>query len=126
MRVSAILTITCVAALAVGASSATAKAPPKGKYDCTIGGSTLFGTLTIKKGGHYTHRGTKGHYVAKGGKVNFPDGITGYRIKFKGGSLKGMNGRWYHAKDGTPAGNYEIALRNPIDGFESIYCDRRK
>src|SRR5689334_5630491 len=126
MRNLAIFSIACVSALAISVGSASAKAPPKGKYDCTIGGSTLFGTLTIKGHNKYTHRGTKGKYVAKGGAVKFDDGITGYRIKFKGGSLKGMNGRWYHATDGTPAGNYEIALRNPIDGFESIYCDRRK
>jgi hypothetical protein len=126
MQKLALLTAACVAALGLGTASASAKAPPKGKYDCTIGGSTLFGTLTIKAHGHYKHRGTKGRYVAKGGSVKFPDGITGYRISFKGGSLKGMKGRWYKSNDGTASGNYEIALRNPTDDFESIYCDRRK
>jgi hypothetical protein len=126
MRTLTASTIACIAALGIAAAPAAAKAPPKGKYDCTIGGSTLFGTLTIKGGGRYSHRGSNGRYVAKGGSVKFPDGITGYRISFKGGTLKGMKGRWYKSNDGTPAGNYEIALRNPGSNFESIYCDRRK
>ena len=106
---------------------ASAKAPPTGKYDCVIGSnSILFGTLAIKDSSHYTHRGSKGTFTATGGAVTFPDKIVGYRIGFKGGTLGGMKGRWYKAKDGTPSGNYEIALRNPRDDFESIYCDRRK
>jgi hypothetical protein len=118
--------LACAAALGVTTATATAKAPPHGKYDCTIGGSTLFGTLTIKGGHKYTHRGTHGRYVAKGGAVKFSDGITGYRMSFKRGDLKGMRGRWYKSNDGTASGSYEIALRNPRDDFESIYCDRRK
>jgi hypothetical protein len=114
------------AAVAVPVPFAEAKAPPRGKYDCTIGGSTLFGTLTIANGGVYRHRGTKGTYTAKGGKVTFPDEVKGYRISFKGGSLAGVKGRWYKALDGTPEGTYEIALKNPRDDFESIYCSKRK
>ena len=110
----------------LSAPLAHAKAPPKGKYDCTIGAGTLFGTLTIKAGGAYSHRGSKGTFRAKGGKVEFPDGLRGWRISFKGGGLAGMKGRWYKGNDGTPAGNYEIALRNPGSDFESIYCDKRK
>ena len=126
-RASAVVAaLAAVAVLAVTAVPAAAKAPPRGKYDCTIGGSTLFGTLTIKSSGRYAHRGSKGRYIAKGGAVTFPDGIVGYRIRFKSGTLGGMRGRWYKAKDGTPEGTYEIALRNPRDDFESIYCGRRK
>ncbi len=119
-------TLACILALCVaGAAPAAAKAPPKGKYDCTIG-STLFGTLTIKGGGVYKHRGTKGRYIAKGGQKTFPDGVVGFDIRFRKGDLGGMKGRWYKGNDGTPEGTYEIALRNPRDDFESIYCSRRK
>ena len=126
-RAATVVTLPVVlAALALTAVPASAKAPPRGKYDCTIGGSTLFGTLTIKRSGRYTHRGSTGRYTARGGAVTFPDGIVGYRIRFRRGTLAGVKGRWYKAKDGTPEGTYEIALRNPRDDFESIYCSRRK
>lgn len=126
MRVFSALSLTFV--LAVGlASPAVAKAPPRGKYDCVIGsGNTLFGTLAIKDASHYTHRGSKGTFAARGGSVTYPDKIVGYKISFKGGTLNRMKGRWFKAKDGTPSGTYEIALRNPGSNFESIYCDRRK
>ncbi len=115
----------CAVALLVPAT-APAKAPPKGKYDCTIGGSQLFGTLTIKKGGKYSHRGTKGRFKHGRKRSTFADGIKGYKLSFKGGGLNKIKGRWYKAKDGTPAGTYEIALKNPGSGFESIYCGKRK
>ena len=111
--------------IAVAAPAALAKAPPKGKYDCTIGGATLFGTITIKKGGKFTHNGEKGTFK-HGKRTTFPDSVKGYKLSFKGGSLNKMKGRWYKAKDGTPKGTYEIALKNPGSGFESIYCSRRK
>lgn len=114
----------CVVALLMPAG-AQAKAPPKGKYDCTIGGSTLFGTLTIKKGGKYTHRGSKGTFK-HGKRTTFADGIKGYKLSFKGGTLNKIKGRWYKATDGTPKGTYEIALKNRGSGFESIYCSKRK
>jgi hypothetical protein len=104
---------------------ASAKAPPRGKYDCTIGGSTLFGVLTIKREKRYTHRGTKGTFTHGSRKTKFSDGIVGWKLRFKGGDLGGMRGRWYKATDGTPDGTYEIALRNPRDDFESIYCGKR-
>ena len=104
------LAAACAAALLLPAGSAQAAAPPKGKYDCVIGASsTLFGTLTIKSGKKYTHRGTKGTFRANGRK-----------LRFRRGTLGGMRGRWYVATGGTP----EIALRNPRDDFESIYCTK--
>jgi hypothetical protein len=106
-------------------AAADAKAPPKGKYECTISGM-LFGKLAIKGGSKYTRHGKKGKYSARGGMRTFPDGVQGWSIKFKSGSLKGFKGRWYKAKDGTPEGTYEIALENPLNDFESIYCVRRK
>ena len=105
--------------------AAEAKAPPKGKYDCVIG-TILFGTLTIKDKSHYAHRGTKGTYTHGSTKKTFHDGIVGWTLRFKGGDLGGMRGRWYKGNDGTPEGTYEIALRNPRDDFESIYCGKRK
>lgn len=124
MRISA--TIATAVLLLIAAPAAMAKAPPKGKYDCTIGGSTLFGTLNIKSKSDYTHRGSKGTYTHGASKKRFSDGISGWTLRFRKGTLGGMRGRWYKATDGTPEGTYEIALRNPRDDFESIYCDKRK
>jgi len=118
-----ILTGACIGALlAVAVAPAEAKAPPAGKYECVIG-STLFGNLQIKSGGSYRHRGTSGTFKAGSKRVSFKDGRKGYRISFKKGSLNGFKGRWYRSPtDGT----YEIALLNPVDNFESIYCDKWK
>jgi hypothetical protein len=124
LRLGIAIAALCMVAV-LPATEAAAKPPPRGKYECTIGGM-LFGSLTIKSGAAYTRNGKKGKYSAPGGKRTFPDGVKGWKIKFKTGSLKGFDGRWYKASDGTPQGNYEIALKNPLDDFESIYCDRRK
>jgi hypothetical protein len=102
--------IACSLAL-LPAGSAQAASPPKGKYDCVIGqNSILFGTLTIKGGKRYSHRGEKGKFKAKGKK-----------LRFTSGPLAKIRGRWYK----TSTGGAEIALRNPRDGFESIYCTKR-
>jgi hypothetical protein len=124
-RTRLVLAAACAVAV-LPVPTALAKAPPAGKYDCTIGGSTLFGVLTIKKNGDYRHRGSQGTYRAKGRRVTFQDGVRGWRISFKGGTLAGVKGRWYKGLDGTPEGSYEIALKNPRDDFESIYCGKRK
>ena len=109
---------------AATAQAATAASPPLGSYECTIGsGNFLFGTLVIKAGGRYTKDDTKGTFTAGTGSVRFKDGITGTTIRFKGGSLNGISGRWYRAKGAGVT--HEIALKNPEDGFESIYCDRQ-
>lgn len=121
MRKLTVLFAITLLALAL-ASPAAAKAPPKGKYDCVIGAyGNLFGTLTIKNGKRYTHRESKGTFKANGGAKKYDDGITAYPISFKKGDLGGMKGRWHKTSDGV----YEIALRNPKDNFESIYCDKR-
>lgn len=116
----------CILALAP-ASLAEAKPPPTGKYDCVIGSnSILFGTLAIKKGGEYAHRGTKGTFTHGKRQRQDSTGLRFYTLKFAKGSLGGMRGRWYRSSDGTPSGGHEIALRNPRDDFESIYCTKRK
>jgi hypothetical protein len=111
-----------LAGFVLASPPATAQSPPRAKYDCVISG-ILFGTLTIKGGGSYTHRGTKGKFSARSKRVTFPDKIKGWRLKFRGGTLAGVRGRWYRTS--TP-GVSEIALRNPIDDFESIYCTQRR
>jgi hypothetical protein len=100
-------------------ATAEAKAPPKGKYECTISG-ILFGNLIIKSASTYKRNGKTGKYTARGGKRTFADGVKGWPIKFKTGSFRGFKGRWHKGNDGT----YEIALENPLDDFESIYCDK--
>lgn len=100
------------------AQPAVAKSPPEGKYGCSIGG-IYFGELKITSSDIYRRYGKKGKYKAGGAKIHFDDGVTGYTIRFKTGPLKDFKGRWYRAGSGTA----EIALKNPEDGFESIYCD---
>lgn len=97
--------------VALAAPAAQAAGPPLGRYDCVIGSnSILFGTLVIKSGKRYAHRGTKGTFTTP----------TAKRLRFQKGDLGGMRGRWYKGSDGT----HEIALRNPADDFESIYCTK--
>ena len=92
------------------AAPAGAAPPPRGSYDCTIGANNiLFGTLTIKAGKRYAHRGSRGTFTA-----------TGNRLRFRRGTLAGMRGKWTRSTTGV-----EIALRNPRDDFESIYCSKR-
>jgi hypothetical protein len=118
-----LLILTCLLlALALLAlpAAAGAKSPPRGKYECVIG-STFFGTITIKSGSTYRRNGKTGRYKAGSKRVSFSDGRRGYRLTFKTGSFKGYKGRWYKS---TTSNIYELALKNPIDGFESIYCDK--
>lgn len=115
--------VTCfllAAALMVLPASAGAKSPPKGKYDCVIG-STYFGSITIKSTKSYRRSGKSGTYWASSKRTSFSDGRRGYRLTFKTGPFKKYKGRWYKS---TTSDIYEIALKNPIDGFESIYCDK--
>ena len=95
-----------LAGLSLAGPQAAAKSPPKAKYDCVISG-LLFGTLTIKGGERYAHRGAKDTFNAGSKRVTFPDTLKGWRLKFKGGSLGGFKGRWYRTS--TP-GVSEIAL----------------
>jgi hypothetical protein len=105
-----LLALSVVLAVAV-AAPAQAAGPPVGKYECVIGSSSiLFGTLAIKSGKRYAHRGTKGTFTVPSAK----------KLRFKGGDLGGMRGRWTKTSSGT----FEIALRNPRDDFESIYCSQ--
>ena len=70
-----------------------------------------WGTLKIKPAKKYAHRGTKGTFTTKGKHITFHKGDLN---KMTGRFLKTTEGRW------------EIALRNPKDDFESIYCDQNK
>lgn len=108
-------------------STAEAKAPPKGKYDCVIGsGSLLFGSIKIQGGGKYRYSrfGKSGKFVAgkklrKFGGTASGGGALGYSIRFRGGGLNKYKGYWFTSTTGT----HEIALENPKNGVVSIYCD---
>lgn len=117
-RVRLIASIAIATALLIAPASAPAKSPAKGKYDCVIG-STYFGEVVIKSSTAYRRNGKTGKYKAGSKRVKFSDGRLGYRLTFKTGGFKGYKGRWYKSSSGV----YEIALQNPIDDFESIYCD---
>lgn len=117
-RVFTLTAIAVVVLTGVAAPPAVAKAPPKGTYGCTTEGY-LFGSLEITGKNTYTRNDKNGKYKAGSEKITFDDGFVGYKIKFKTGSFKGYKGRWYKADSGTA----EIALQNPIDGFEDTYCD---
>jgi hypothetical protein len=99
-----------VAMLAI-AAPASAGAPPRGLYECTISG-TYFGDLTIKKDNKYVRNGVTGKFTFKGRNLSFPSG-----------GFKGFTGRWYMTTGSGPS-TPEIALRNPQDDFEDIYCGR--
>ncbi len=119
------IVLACGALALTAAPFAAAKAPPTAKYDCVIGSSSiLFGTLAILPGGKYTHSGSSGTFTTGAKRVTFKDKIVGYTIAFKGGDLNRITGRWYVAKAGGGKKTVEIALKNPRDNFESIYCDK--
>jgi len=115
MHLSRSLALAGVLILLVATSVAEAKAPPKGRYACTIGGSTLFGTLYIKGKAKYRYdaydgKGKPGKYKSKGKK-----------IRLKTGPLKGSKGRWWISS----TNNRVITLGNPkSDNFQSIECIR--
>jgi len=115
MRKGVIISILLIVGLATSAP-AHAKAPPKGLYECTIGG-TLFGDVTITGAKTYKRFGKSGTFSAKGTRMR-EGGIRAYKISFTKGPFKGFRGDWRKTSDGK----YEIALRNPRDDFESIYC----
>lgn len=110
------ITVILAATALLVPAAADAKAPPKGEYGCTIGG-TYFGQLTIKGGNKYRRNGKTGTFSAKGTHLR-EGGIKAFKIRFKTGGFKGFKGDWRK----TDGGDVEIALKNPIDDFESIYC----
>jgi hypothetical protein len=105
-----VLALTAFAALAVAAPAA-AGPPPRGLYECTIDG-ILFGDVTIKKDNKYLRNGVVGKFSVKGRKLSFNTG-----------GFKGIKGRWYMATGSGPDVP-QLALRNPLDDFESIYCGK--
>lgn len=111
-----------IALLAV--AQATAKSPPKGVYECTIGG-IYADTVKIVSATKYKRFGKTGKFKA-GKKLknvgNPPFTYFGYSIKFKTGPFKGFKGNWRRDTSSGAVVN-EIALRNPLDGFEDTYCD---
>ncbi len=117
MRKGMVIPLLLVVGLGTSAP-AHAKAPPKGLYECTIGG-TLFGDVTITGATTYKRFGKTGTFSAKGTRVR-EGGVRAYKISFTKGPFKGFRGDWRKTTDGK----YEIALRNPRDDFESIYCDK--
>jgi len=110
-------------------SAGYAKSPPKGTYECVIGAShQLFGNIKVRGGGKYRYSrpgktGKIGKTVAGKKLRRFGDsggvGTLGYSIRFKGGGLNKYKGYWFTSTTGT----HEIALENPRNGIESIYCD---
>ncbi len=112
----------CLAAAVVAAPAAQAKNPPKGKYECVIGSSSLlFGDIKILSGRKYRYSRSKkvGTFTAGKKMRTFSGGTRGYTIRFKGGGLNKYKGYWFTSTTGT----HEIALENPRSGFVSIYCD---
>lgn len=109
-RLVPVLALACAAVLAFSAT-ASAGPPPRGLYECTISGS-YFGDLKILKDGKYERNDEVGKFSFKGRKLNF-----------KTGGFKGFKGRWYMTTGSGPS-TPEIALRNPEDDFEDIYCGK--
>lgn len=122
MRVALRVVLVALGLMVVSGSLAEAKSPPRGTYSCTIGSANLlFGDIIIKGGNRYKYSrfGGVGRFDGKNKPRPLTRGIP-YGIRFKSGGLKHYKGRWYK----TTSGTFEIALENPKDGFESIYCDK--
>ena len=118
IRLGTGVVLSVVALILTGPPAALAKSPPKGVYECTIGG--IYAD-TVKISGKTTYKrfGKSGKYKAGNKKKTFYDAYKGYTIKFKTGPFEGFKGNWH--KSGT--GINEIALKNPLSGFEDTYCD---
>ncbi|MBK5218237.1 MAG: hypothetical protein JJE35_00370 [Thermoleophilia bacterium] len=111
MRRTALVLVLAVAAMLGLVAPASAGAPPRGLYECTISGA-FFGDLKILKDGKYERNDEIGKFTFKGRKLSFNTG-----------GFKGFKGRWYMATGSGPD-TPEIALRNPLDDFEDIYCGK--
>lgn len=118
IRFGAVVLLGLAAFATAGPTVALAKSPPRGVYECTIGG-IYADTVKITGKSTYKRFGKSGKYSAGKKKRTFHNAYKGYAIKFKTGPFKGFKGNWH--KSGT--GINEIALKNPIDGFEDTYCD---
>jgi hypothetical protein len=94
------------------AAVAAAGPPPGGLYECTISGN-YFDDVKIKQDNKYERFGKTGKFAGKGRNINFTSG-----------PFKGFKGRWYMADDGGGVKTPEIALKNPLDDFEDIYCSK--
>ena len=88
---------------------ASAAAPPRGKYGCTISGSQFAGNLFILADHKYrVNKSRRGRFVPNGRKLRFPSGVW-----------KGLyRGRWHRTDDGE----VEIELTSIESGFTSTYC----
>ena len=110
MRRSLPVVVLAVAAVLLpNAAPAAAGPPPNGLYECTLSGVGYFDDLKIKRNGKYERFGKTGKFTTKGRKMTF---VTG--------PFAGFKGEW----EKTNPPGYEIELRNPIDGFEDIYCTK--
>ena len=104
--------LAALATVAIAAPPASAEAPPRGKYGCTVGG-IFGGNLFILSGNRYRVNKSKvGKFRMNGRKMRFPSGA--YKGLYKG--------KWRRTSDGT----VEIALTSLESGFESTYCDLEK
>jgi hypothetical protein len=112
MRRSLQVVLLAVALLLPTTAVAAAGPPPRGLYECTIGG-LYFDEVKIKQDNQYERFGKTGKFAGKGRKINFTSG-----------PFKGFKGRWYMADDGGGVQTPEIALKNPLNDFEDIYCSK--
>jgi hypothetical protein len=118
IRLGAAVILSLAAFAVIGPAATVAKPPPRGVYECTIGG-IYADTIKITGKSTYKRFGKSGKYAAGKKKRTYHHSYKGYAIKFRTGPFRGFKGNWHRSSDGIN----EIALKNPINGFEDIYCD---
>jgi hypothetical protein len=100
-------------------TSAAAKLPPTGFYECVLASVNQYlGDLKIK-GDQYKVNDSKW------GTMKNP---SGRKIRFKSGAWKGLfRGEWERAKSVLEPGKYivEIELTEIESGYQSSYCTKR-
>ena len=101
-----------VALVAVAAPSASAEAPPRGKYGCTVGGNFGGNLFILKRNRYRVDSSRVGRFRMRGRRMRFPSG-----------AYKGLyRGRWHR----TDNGGVEIELTSIESGFTSTYCNLEK
>lgn len=100
-------------------TTAAAKLPPSGFYECVLASANQYlGDLKIDGSRYKVNR-------SKWGEMKNP---SGRKIRFKSGAWKGLfRGEWERAKSVLEPGKYivEIELTEIESGYQSSYCTKR-
>jgi hypothetical protein len=109
-RLAVICALLAITVPLAASAPAAAKSPPRGKYGCTISGSSFAGNLFILANNRYRVDSSK-----RGRYRNRP----GNKMRFPSGPYKGLyRGFWHRTDDGK----VEIELTSIESGRTLTYC----